>query len=441
MRQIAKEERLARRARDHFRPLVPGRRLAVLEEECQRLVRTFAGHKPEGLSVAATPGRLAVVFYHRDRGNLLLAQADMSGRFSAPTILDGEGALVQQWSPGTVPGITGKIEALAVAGKAGIVQRDETEQGELHLDFKLSAGGETLSLVYHGAGGRRGVDEVTWTELQPNEAYGRYGAGDEWVRCTWASPMRPNGARCGPPEPPPVPPDDVFADYTWPAPTTTTPLTLSELALSPAAFIEVRNTSGAALPLTGYQVRIAPHGPNQPWPGPTEGVGVALMGSLAAGERATVTVTATDVAGLALPLFEGVVSLFALDGTLVDRIDFMRWPVGNALARAETPAGTWRFVTANTPAAANTAPVLASRDVGTYVRHLFTPGDYAALARGGTLLDQQGIAVRTGHHCTQPLMDRFGVTGTTRASFACFNTVEEVDAMVTGIKKAVKMLR
>ena len=59
----------------------------------------------------------------------------------------------------------------------------------------------------------------------------------------------------------------------------------------------------------------------------------------------------------------------------------------------------------------------------------------------GTLLDQQGIAVRTGHHCTQPLMERFGVTGTTRASFACFNTMEEVDAMVAATKKAVKMLR
>lgn len=59
----------------------------------------------------------------------------------------------------------------------------------------------------------------------------------------------------------------------------------------------------------------------------------------------------------------------------------------------------------------------------------------------GTLLDQQGIAVRTGHHCTQPLMDRFGVSGTTRASFACFNTIAEVDAMVVGVKKAVKMLR
>lgn len=59
----------------------------------------------------------------------------------------------------------------------------------------------------------------------------------------------------------------------------------------------------------------------------------------------------------------------------------------------------------------------------------------------GTLLDQQGIAVRTGHHCTQPLMDRFGVSGTTRASFACFNTTEEMDAMVAAVKKAIKMLR
>lgn len=59
----------------------------------------------------------------------------------------------------------------------------------------------------------------------------------------------------------------------------------------------------------------------------------------------------------------------------------------------------------------------------------------------GTLLDQQGIAVRTGHHCTQPLMERFGVSGTTRASFACFNTIAEVDALVAGVKKGAKMLR
>lgn len=58
----------------------------------------------------------------------------------------------------------------------------------------------------------------------------------------------------------------------------------------------------------------------------------------------------------------------------------------------------------------------------------------------GVLLDNQGIAVRTGHHCTQPLMKRFGVPGTVRASFAMYNTKEEVDKLVTGVKKAIKML-
>ena len=59
----------------------------------------------------------------------------------------------------------------------------------------------------------------------------------------------------------------------------------------------------------------------------------------------------------------------------------------------------------------------------------------------GTLLDMNGIAVRTGHHCTQPLMDRFGIPGTTRASFAMYNTMEEIDILVEGIHKAMKMLR
>jgi cysteine desulfurase / selenocysteine lyase len=53
----------------------------------------------------------------------------------------------------------------------------------------------------------------------------------------------------------------------------------------------------------------------------------------------------------------------------------------------------------------------------------------------GTILDQQGVAVRTGHHCAQPLMDRFGVPATTRASFAFYNTREEVDALVRGLQK------
>jgi cysteine desulfurase/selenocysteine lyase len=58
----------------------------------------------------------------------------------------------------------------------------------------------------------------------------------------------------------------------------------------------------------------------------------------------------------------------------------------------------------------------------------------------GVLLDNQGIAVRTGHHCTEPLMKRFGIPGTVRASFAMYNTKEEVDRLVNAIKKAIKML-
>ena len=53
----------------------------------------------------------------------------------------------------------------------------------------------------------------------------------------------------------------------------------------------------------------------------------------------------------------------------------------------------------------------------------------------GTVLDRQGIAVRTGHHCAQPVMDWFQVPATTRASLACYNTVAEIDALVAGIKK------
>ncbi len=58
----------------------------------------------------------------------------------------------------------------------------------------------------------------------------------------------------------------------------------------------------------------------------------------------------------------------------------------------------------------------------------------------GTLLDRQGIAVRTGHHCTQPLMKRFNIPATTRASFSVYNTKEEVDALVAGIIKTKEFL-
>ena len=57
----------------------------------------------------------------------------------------------------------------------------------------------------------------------------------------------------------------------------------------------------------------------------------------------------------------------------------------------------------------------------------------------GTLLDRLGIAVRTGHHCAQPLMDRLGILGTVRASFAMYNTKDEVDALVDGVRRVSRM--
>jgi len=58
----------------------------------------------------------------------------------------------------------------------------------------------------------------------------------------------------------------------------------------------------------------------------------------------------------------------------------------------------------------------------------------------GMLLDKLGIAVRTGHHCAQPLIDSFGIPGTVRASFAFYNTKEEIDAFITALKRVVEML-
>ena len=58
----------------------------------------------------------------------------------------------------------------------------------------------------------------------------------------------------------------------------------------------------------------------------------------------------------------------------------------------------------------------------------------------GTLLDKMGIAVRTGHHCAQPIMTFYNIPGTVRASFAFYNTKNEVDALVAGVKKAKMML-
>jgi cysteine desulfurase/selenocysteine lyase len=58
----------------------------------------------------------------------------------------------------------------------------------------------------------------------------------------------------------------------------------------------------------------------------------------------------------------------------------------------------------------------------------------------GTLLDKLGVAVRTGHHCAQPIMDFYKIPGTIRASFSFYNTKEEIDIMISALKKAILML-
>jgi len=58
----------------------------------------------------------------------------------------------------------------------------------------------------------------------------------------------------------------------------------------------------------------------------------------------------------------------------------------------------------------------------------------------GTVLDHEGIAVRTGHHCAQPVMERYGVAATVRASFGIYNTIEDVDRLVDGLAKVRELL-
>ena len=59
----------------------------------------------------------------------------------------------------------------------------------------------------------------------------------------------------------------------------------------------------------------------------------------------------------------------------------------------------------------------------------------------GTILDQEGVAVRTGHHCAMPVMERFGVPATVRASFACYNTEAEVDILAEGLERVRRVFR
>jgi hypothetical protein len=273
---------------------------------------------------------------------------------------------------------------------------NQIEQGSHHLGIKIAGEGETLSLLQE----KTVVDRVVVPTLAPHHAYARIPDGTgPFSDCGWATPARENGTRCGPPPTPELPETTSFAPYTWPVPwpARATPLALTELALRPAGFIEVLNTSATALNLSNYQLTIAPHTVGVPWPLATDGTVLAWpVATLESGQRVAVPVTDSDLAAIAAsPSFEGVASLWSvLDGSHVDRQDFSFFPVNSSLTRFPDPDGAFRFCAARTPGLPNSdCQPLASRPIGDHLRALSTPGDFAALAAGRGEVGESAVEV------------------------------------------------
>ena len=263
---------------------------------------------------------------------------------------------------------------------------NESIEGPTHLPFKLPASGTRLILSRCN----QIADQVDVPALDTNVVFARFpDATGAFGLCRYATPNHPNGDSCVPPAPPPLADNYHFSQYAWslPHPSVPSPLTIDELALHPAQFVELRNTSANAIDLAAYQLRLAPVRPGQPWPGAADGVALSITSaaSLGPNERQVVPVTTSDIAAIASdPHFEGVATLFSADGAVADRVDFVRWPEGAALARVGQYSQHHVFCAQVTPGAPNdSCEVLTQRDVGDYVRHLRTSSDFDALAAGG----------------------------------------------------------
>lgn len=271
---------------------------------------------------------------------------------------------------------------------------DEPDQGPNHLPFKLSASGDELTL--RDASGQV-IDTMAFEAVNTNESLARFPDGTgEFVVCRYATPRRSNGADCRPPTPPDLESSVEFSPYSFPEPFphVAGPLVVSELTLRPAGFVEILNVSTTAQTLADYALRLSPHAPGIAWPGIADGTVIPLPNvTLPPGERTTVDVTSTHTAAVAAdPAFEGVLTLFAVsDESVVERVDFMQWPNAATLTRIPDATGVFRYCKDSTPGDVNTCDALPSRDVGNRVRHLRTPGDYAALANGESQLGIRGV--------------------------------------------------
>ena len=169
---------------------------------------------------------------------------------------------------------------------------------------------------------------------------------------------------------------------------------------SPARFIEVANGGTATVTLADFVLRLAPLHPGDAPPAADGGAALAWpVATLAPGARVAVPVPAAAAAPLeADPEREGVVALFrSADGTLLDRVDFMRLPEGAALARAATTPGRlsaarWQLCTNATPDGETaTCDAVPGREVGDRLHGMRTPKDFAALAEGATELGSESV--------------------------------------------------
>ena len=286
-------------------------------------------------------------------------------------------------------------QTLAPGGLLVIFVDGDAAQGPLHTDWKLSAQGVTLSLVDMRSG--ETSDRVAVPALALNQAYARlpslHGA---FSVCRYASPERGNGNSCNPDAAPELT-DRPWASFQWPQswPAATSPLVVTELALKPARFIQVQNRSDKPIDLRSYQLQIASTKPGLAWPTLADG-GLIAWGEpaeLPAHGSRTLSVDDAALGAVAVdPLFEGVVTLYDAAGSAVERVDFMRWPDAASLVRVSADVQRFRFCersVADHPGSA-CAP-LARREVGDRLRHLYTPGDYAALAAGDVSLGLRGV--------------------------------------------------
>ena len=263
---------------------------------------------------------------------------------------------------------------------------NESFQGVYHLGMKLDSDGERI-VLYDSEDAP--IDLLDIPPLEANTSFARYPDGSgAYAECRYATPGVPNGESCVS-ETPPGMETIPFASYQWPpdifAPSG--PVVINELTLHPAGFIELENILDTEIDLTSFTLEIAPHAPGQPWP--ESGDGIAIFPDtlvLQAKERLSLPVTNTEIASLlADPRFEGVVTLFN-DAVAVDRVDFMSWPEGSALARIPDGTGRFTYCDNTTMNGRNECVQTPSREVTDRLRHLRTPTDFDRLAEGGARL-------------------------------------------------------